>query len=126
MIPLAFILLNFLHALWHKHLINQNYLIKSWRKIIEYTALSLLAGLTILILSGGQVVPLILFAVLTRLAWFDLFLNILRGKPLFYQGQISKKKSLTDWFEKQTGIPIAILMIFYIGLFVLYLIIYLL
>ena len=124
MIPLVFILINLLHALWHYYLIKKNHLIKSGQKIIEYSLLSILAGSTILILSGGQVVPLILFCFLTRLAFFDAFLNIFRGLPLTYEGQISKKKSFYDWFEQQTGLPIMFLRVVYLAAFLIYLIIW--
>ena len=124
MIPIIYILLNLIHALWHSYLIKKNRLIKSGQKIIEYCLLSILAGSTILILSGGQVVPLILFSVLTRLAFFDAFLNVLRGLPLTYEGQIDKKKSFGDWLENKTGLPIMFLRVVYLAAFLIYLIIW--
>ncbi len=124
MIPIIYILLNLIHALWHSYLIKKNRLIKSGQKIIEYCLLSILAGSTILILSGGQVVPLILFSVLSRLAFFDVFLNLLRGLPLTYEGQIKKSKSFYDWFEDQTGLPIMFLRVVYLAAFLIYLIIW--
>ena len=125
MIPLTYILINLLQAVWHWYLIKKNRLILSGQKTIEYSILSLLAGATILILSGVAVVPLILFCILTRLAFFDSFLNILRGKPLSYEGDINRKKSFYDWFEDKTGLPIMFLRVVYLAAFLIYLIIYL-
>ena len=125
MIPLVYILINLIQAVWHSYLIKKNRLIKSGQKIIEYSILSILAGVILISFPGGKLLPLILFCILTRLAFFDSFLNILRGLPLTYEGQIKKGKSFYDWFEDQTGIPVIILRIFYLILFIVYLIIYL-
>lgn len=124
MIPLTYILINFIQAIWHAFLIGQNKLIQSKQKIIEYGVLSLLAGATILILSGGQVVPLIIFCILARLAFFDPFLNVLRGKPISYEGEIKKKKSLYDWIENKIGLPVWFYRILYLAAFIAYLLIY--
>ena len=128
MIPLTYILINFGQALWHRYLIGKNRLILSAQKIIEYSILSLLAGLTILILSGWQVVPLIFhliaFCLLSRLAFYDIMLNLLRGKNWMYEGVIGKYKSFWDWLENQTGIPMIIFRLFYIALFIGYTLIY--
>src|SRR5687767_12395818 len=125
MIPITYILINFFHALWHSYLIKKNRLIQSGQKIIEYSVISILAGLTISILSGWQVVPLILFCLLSRMAFFDAFLNLLRGKDLLYEGEISKRKSWTDWIEDKIGLPVWVFRILYILAFFTYLIIYL-
>ncbi len=125
MIPLTYILLNLIQAIWHSYLIKKNRLILSAQKVTEYVILSILAGVILTAVLGWQVLPLILFCILTRLAFFDGFLNILRGKSVLYEGEIKKRKSLYDWFEQQTGLPIAVLRIFYLVLFIVYLIIYL-
>ena len=126
MIPFTYILLNLIHALWHSYLIKKNRLIQSGQKIIEYSILSLLAGLTISILSGWQVVPLILFCFLTRLAWFDIFLNKLRGLPFDYEGQISKRKSLWDWIENKIGFTVFFYRCLYLWFYAAYLTYYIL
>lgn len=124
MIPLTYILINLLQAVWHSYLIKKNRLIQSGQKIIEYSVISLIAGAVLIFGLGCPPVPVILFCVLTRLAFFDAFLNLLRHKPILYEGQINKKKSLMDWLERQTGINIAVLRILYLVLFIAYLIIY--
>lgn len=125
MIPLTYILINLIQAVWHNYLIKKNRLIQSGQKIIEYTIASILAGLLLKFTGGAKVIPLILFCVLTRLAFYDAFLNILRGKDLFYEGQISKKKSLWDWIENKVGLPVWVFRIVYFLAFFVYLIIYL-
>jgi hypothetical protein len=124
MIPITYIVLNFLHAVWHYYLIKKNRLILRNQKVIEYTIGSILAGLLLKFTGGAKVIPLILFCVLCRLAYFDLFLNLLRGKRFDYEGEISKKKSLWDWFENWVGWPVWFYRIIYLAAFVIYTIIY--
>ena len=124
MIPLVYILINLIQAVWHSYLIKKNRLIKSGQKIIEYSIVSILAGVILISFPGGKLLPLILFCILTRLAFFDSFLNILRGLPLTYEGQIKKGKSFYDWFETQTGLPIMFLRVIYLAAFLIYLIIW--
>ena len=124
MIPLTYILINLIQAVWHSYLIKKNRLIKSCQKIAEYGILSLLAGVVLKAALGCPMLPLILFCILTRLAFFDSFLNILRGKPLSYEGEISRKKSFYDWFELQTGLPVLFLRVVYLAAFLIYLIIW--
>ena len=125
MIPITYILINLLQAVWHWYLIKKNRLIQSGQKIIEYSVLSILAGVILKSVLGCKLLPLILFCVLTRLAFFDAFLNILRGKDLLYEGEISKRKSWTDWVENKIGLPVWVFRIFYFVAFFVYLIIYL-
>jgi len=125
MIPLTYILLNFIHALWHWYLITKkNRLIKSLQKTIEYSVSSILAGVALKAVLGCKLLPLILFCVLTRMAYFDIMLNLLRGKSWLYEGEIKKRKSWIDWFENQTGLPVAVLRIVYLVAFIVYTIIY--
>ena len=123
MIPLTYILLNFVHAFWHKYLIDKNRLIRSGQKVIEYSILSVLTG-ALLVLAGHQITPVIIFCLLSRLAFFDIFLNLLRGKNWLYEGSIGKYKSFWDWIERQTGIPIIIFRLLYLVIFVTYTLIY--
>src|SRR5678809_1052409 len=89
MIPIVYILINLLQAVWHSFLINQkNILIKSGQKIAEYSILSLLAGVILKAVLGCKLLPLILFCLLSRLAFYDPFLNVLRGLPIAYEGEI--------------------------------------
>ena len=124
MIPLTYILLNLIHALWHSYLIKRNRLLLSGQKVIEYSIASILAGVILKIVLGCPVLPLILFCLLARLAFFDPFLNILRGKDLFYEGEISKRKSWYDWIENKIGLPTWVYRLLYIVGFFIYLIIY--
>ena len=124
MIPLTYILLNLIHALWHSYLIKRNRLLLSGQKIIEYSIVSILAGVILKIVLGCKLLPLILFCFLSRLAFFDPFLNILRGKDLFYEGEISKRKSWYDWIENKIGLPTWVYRLLYIVGFFIYLIIY--
>lgn len=125
MIPVTYIILNLIHALWHSYLIKKNRLIQSGQKVTEYSILSILAGVILINFPEGKLLPLILFCFLARLAFFDFFLNILRGKDLFYEGEISKRKSWYDWFENKIGLPTWVFRIIYILGFFIYLIIYL-
>lgn len=124
MIPLTFILLNLLHAVWHSYLIKKNRLIQSGQKTIEYSIGSAITGAMLIFGLGCPVVPVILFCLLSRLTFFDIFLNLLRGKKWLYEGQIGKYKSFWDWFERQTGIPIIIFRLLYLVLFIGYTLIY--
>src|SRR6188768_2759732 len=108
MIPLTYILINLIQAVWHAYLIKKNRLILSGQKTIEYSVVSILAGLVLKLIFRVDLIPLILFCLLTRLAFFDAFLNVLRHKPILYEGEIKRSKSFVDWFERQTGLPVAI------------------
>lgn len=70
-------------------------------------------------------IPII--GLVTRLAWFDLILSILRHKPLFYNGDIHaalKGESLQDWIENNFSPDIVrMLKIIYIILFITLLIV---
>ena len=124
MIPLTYILINLIHSVWHSYLIKKGRLIFSGQKVIEYTIASILAGLLLKFTGGAKAIPLILFCFLSRLAFFDAFLNIFRGLPLTYEGTISKKKSLYDWVEDKLGLPIMFLRVVYLAAFLIYLIIW--
>jgi hypothetical protein len=124
LIPLTYILINLIQAVWHSYLIRKNRLIQSGQKIIEYSVASILAGVILYSFSGGKLLPLILFCILTRLAFFDSFLNVLRHKPLSYEGEIKKGKSFGDWLENKTGLPIMFLRVVYLAAFLIYLIIW--
>jgi hypothetical protein len=134
MIPLTFILINLAQALWHWYrIVKNNELITSKRKTLEYALASILVALIILGAKGSfksgswlaDSLPLILFCFLTRLAFYDPFLNVFRKLPIAYEGQISKKKSFYDWFESQSGLPVMFLRVVYLAAFLIYLIIYL-
>ena len=115
-----------MHACWHGYLIKKNRLIQSNQKIIEYTIGSLLTGVILVTGFGCKLLPLILFAVLTRMAFFAPMLNLLRGKSYFYRGESSRKKRWTfDWIEAKIGLPVWLLAFVYLAAYLVYLIIYL-
>jgi len=124
MIPLTYLILNIVHALWHWYLIKRGRTIFSNQKTIEYSIISILAAVILKLVSGCPVLPLILFAVLTRVAFFDIALNLFRGKNWLYEGEIKSKKSLTDWIESKTELPILAFRVAYIIIYVAYLIFY--
>ena len=123
-IPLVYILINLIQAIWHSYLIKKNRLILLGQKTIEYGIASILAGLVLKLIFRVELIPLILFCLLTRLAFFDPFLNVLRGKPIAYEGEIKRSKSFYDWFEDQTGLPTMFLRVVYLAAFLIYLIIW--
>jgi hypothetical protein len=100
--------------------------IYSKQKVIEYSVVSLLAGVTLFYFSGARLLPLILFCFLTRLAFYDALLNIFRGLPIYYEGVPDRKKSGVDWLESKLKIPIWLLRLLYIAAYIGYLLIYLL
>ena len=123
MIPIVYILLNIIHALWHRYLIKRSRTIYSNQKTAEYFIASVLIAV-VLILFHYPVLPMIIFALLTRMAFFDILLNLFRGKSWLYDGEISKKKSIVDWIENKIGLPTWFFRLLYIAAYITYLIIY--
>lgn len=71
--------------------------------------------------------PLILFPLLTRLAFFDGLLNMMINKPWLYEG-VKKPKDKESWFdrlERNIGLPVWLYRLIYIVLYLSYLVIYL-
>jgi len=122
-IPIVYILLNVIHAVWHSYLIKQGRTIYSNQKTIEYFGASVIIAV-VLILFPYPVLPMIIFALLTRMAFFDGLLNLFRGKPYLYEGEISKKKSIIDWVENKIGLPTWFFRLLYIAAYIGYFIIY--
>lgn len=123
--PLIYLLINVTHAGWHWYLIEKrNRTIRSTQKIVEYSVLCLAAGL--LLLPYSSLWPLIILSLLTRMAIFDPCLNLMRGKSIWYEGQINKRKSLWDYWESLVGWPVWVYRILYLLIYIGYLIYYLL
>jgi len=122
MIPLIYFVVNLLHALWHSVRIKKGELILSRRKAAEVIIIN--AVLFLVLIFFYPFWPLILFAVLTRLAFYDALLNLFRGKELFYEGEIKRKKSWSDWIENKIGFPTWVFRIIYLAAYITYLIIY--
>jgi hypothetical protein len=125
-VPLTFLVIVVAHALYHRYLIVvKNRTIMSRQKVLEYGVASLLAGATLYLLSGERLLPLILFCLITRLAWYDALLNLFRGKEIYYEGVPNRRKSGFDWFESKLPVPIWGLRLIYIAGYLVYLIFYL-
>jgi len=122
--PIVYVLINIIHAVWHSYLIKHNRTIFSNQKTIEYFIVSVLAAV-VLIFFHLPVLPMILFALLTRMAFFDGLLNLFRGEPYLYEGEIKKKKSFVDWVENKIGWPTWVFRLLYIAAYITYLIVYL-
>ena len=125
MIPLTYLILNIIHALWHSYLIKRNRKIQSKQKIIEYSIASILAGVILYSFLAKEILPLILFCLLTRMAAFDIALNLMRGKSWLYEGEIKKRKSFVDWLENKVGLSVWVYRLAYLVAYITYLIFYL-
>lgn len=125
MIPIAYFILNILHALYHWYLADKkNITIKSKRKTAEYLLICLVATIVLGIIKW-QLLPLVVFPVITRAAVFDIALNKFRGKKWTYEGEISWKKSGVDWIEWKIGLPTWAYRLIYLIGYITYLIFYL-
>ncbi len=123
-IPPIYILLNIIQAWWHSYLIvKKNKTITSSQKTFEYGLICLLTFIPLL--AFEKALPLIILPLVTRAAFYDGLLNLFRGKPFLYEGQISKKKSVIDWIEDKIGLPIWFFRLFYSLTYISYLIYYL-
>lgn len=123
--PILLILIYFAltigHAAWHWYLIeNKNRLITSCQKIKEWTIISILAA--VLLIHSNELLPLIIFPIVNRLAFFDPFLNLMRGNDWLYEGVASKKKSWWDYVEYKIGLPIWMYRISYFAMYLIYII----
>jgi hypothetical protein len=125
-IPLTFLVIVVAHAMYHRYLIVvKNKTIMSRQKVLEYGIASLLAGVVLKVVLGCSIPPLILFCLITRLAWYDALLNLFRGKEIYYEGVPNRRKSGFDWFESKLPVPIWGLRLIYIAGYLVYLIFYL-
>lgn len=122
-LPFLYLAMCLLHAWYHWYKIEkENKTLTSTRKIWEWGFISFV--LFIILIPVYDLVPLIILPIVTRLAHFDIALNLMRGKSWDYEGQISKRKSLYDWFEHWLGLPIAVLRIVYLITYFSYLFLY--
>jgi hypothetical protein len=78
-------------------------------------------------LTNVTMLPLVLFPLLTRAAFFDPLLNWFRGKGILYEGEAKKNrdKSFFDNLEKSIGCPVWAYRMIYFAAYLAYLIIYL-
>jgi hypothetical protein len=122
-LPFLYLAMCLLHAWYHWYKIEkENKILTSKRKIWEWGLISFV--LFICLITIYDPLPLIIFPIVTRLAHFDIALNLMRGKKWDYEGQISKRKSWVDWIEYKIGLPIAVLRIVYLITYFSYLFLY--
>lgn len=96
------------------------YLIKVRHKTINhkfeaaiYILICIILGAVALITGfGWELLPLILFPIITRAAFFDPLLNWFRGLHWLYEG--SGGNSYWDRLERQIGLPVALYRIIYL------------
>ena len=125
MIPTLYILLVAGHAYWDARKIKKGIIINHKLEAIGYLIISVL--LSIFLAKWFSVLPLILFPLLTRAAFFDPVLNLFLGKSWLYEG-VQKPKNKESWFdrlERNIGWPTYVYRIFYFAIYLIYLIIYL-
>jgi len=126
MLPLTYILLVLLHAYYDSTEIKKGIIIDHFRESIYYLFAFMLLGVAFKLTLGGEVLPLILFPLLARAAFFDPLLNLFIGKGWLFEG-VSKPKSKESWWdrlERQIGLPVWVYRIIYILAFVSYTLIY--
>lgn len=71
-------------------------------------------------------VPVVLFAFLTRVSFFDPLYNFSIGKGILFEGTVKKKRdtSIIDTIEKSIGWPVWVYRIIYFAVYFIYLGIY--
>ncbi len=122
-IPSIYLALVIIHGWYHSYLIREkNKLIKSRQKTFEWGIASVICFFSLLPVSNW--LPLIVFPIVTRLAFFAPALNLFRGKKIFYRGVISKQKSLWDYVESRLPISTATIQIIYLAMYIVYLLSY--
>lgn len=94
------------------------------RGAIYYLIASLILGAVFLAWSNAPLLDIIVFPVITRMAFFDPLLNVMLGKSFIYEGVYKTKKdrSFTDWIEGKIGLSVIWLRVIYLALFIGYLI----
>jgi len=121
-VPTIYFLIVFFHALIDAYKIEKKGIyINHFVEGCFYVLICGAVSITIFMLTEVSWLPLILFPIITRTAFFDGLLNVFRGKRILYEGAASK----TDSIEKWIGLPTVIYRIFYLLIYVGYLIIYL-
>ena len=119
-VPIFFIILNFIDALTDKLKGSE---VKHKRGAFWYAGISFVACLIFGQFVDVTIWDLIAFPILTRMAFFDAFYLLLIREKLTYEGEKNKTdKSLIDTIEAWTHIPIMVLRVIYLLLFIGYLI----
>lgn len=123
-IPFIYFVIVLVHAIWHWYrIVKKNELITSTEKFLEYAVACFVCFIALL--KWVEPLHLIVFPIVTRMAFYDALLNLFRKKGFLYEGEISKKKSWVDWIENKIGLPTWLYRLVYALLWVGYLIYYL-
>lgn len=120
-IPFSFLVINLIDAFTDTHTdVNHR------RGAFLYAIACIFLSVAYLKFTDINMWWLVGFSLLTRVASFDPFLNLLRGKPFIYEGinEGKKDKSIVDWIESKLGLSIFWLRIIYIVIYLAFLIIY--
>jgi hypothetical protein len=105
-----FLAIIFIQALWQAKLFKRNLPIShKWHAV--YYCLTILPMLYFFVAWPWQVVVI---ALLCRLAFFDPVLNLMRGKPLFYNGAGTTGSWLDRWENSLSVTWVKVLKVFYI------------
>ena len=137
MIPLIWFILVIGHAVldWYK-IRRRNININHFRESCWFAFICLVVALIILGVEGFSetigsgwraFLPLILFPLLTRAAFFDPLLNILLDKGLLYEPRKKPQGNGSWWdqFERWIGLPVWVYRVVYLAGYLVYLIFYL-
>ncbi len=134
MIPLVYILINLIQAVYDSIQIKKGILINHKKESILYALVCFIVFWIILgvrdkfnIESGWQLLPLIIFPIIVRACFFDPFLNLFLKKSILYEG-VPKSKDKESWFDRQErklALPTWFFRLLYLTAFITYLIIYL-
>lgn len=118
LIPIIYLIIIASHAIIDAIKIKRGIIINHNLESAIYIIISILLGAVILIFgtSGKALLPLILFPIVTRAAFFDALLNSLTGRHWLYEGvpKPKSKESLWDRIERQIGLPTALYRIIYL------------
>lgn len=127
LIPFIYFLVVLIDAIINWYLIEKkNIKINHIAEGFYYSLASLILFIVIFGVTDIRASPLIIFPLITRLAFFDPLLLLFRKKPLSYEGGIKpeKEKSLYDRIEKLIGIDIIWLRLIYGLAYITYIIVY--
>jgi hypothetical protein len=121
-LPAIYLIVNAAHAYWHSVRIKKLELITAKRKRAEVIIINSIAILALFFFF--KFLPVLVFAFLTRIAFYDPLLAIFRGKSWLYEGEISWRKSWADRVEHGIGLPTWAFRIIYLLIYIGYSIYY--
>lgn len=127
LIPAIYLLIVIAHAYIDYYIIEvKKKTIRHKTGMYYYALVCFVLFWVIFVLFDVGYLPVILFPLLTRAAFFDPALNLFRGKGILYEGEPKKKsdRSFFDDLEKSIGWPVWVYRIIYFAAYLAYLIIY--